>query len=248
MFERIILTQINPHVYLMDDHHEATGYIVVGSKKALVIDTMNGYEDVRAVVGTVTNLPIMVVNTHGHCDHIYGNVYFDCAYLHPADLPVAQEHMRFPEFIEECNKRVLQMPPFEPIRGGEVIDLGGLHLEVIELPGHTPGGILLLLKEDRILFTGDSINHHLWMQLEESSSMPEFVNNLEKVMYLTKEADVILHGHARGTDDISLMDKLLQGAKEIAEGKTENDKPYKWFGGVNKQHQFDEDGSVICYK
>ena len=51
------------------------------------------------------------------------------------------------------------MPPFEPIRGGEVIDLGGLHLEVIELPGHTPGGILLLLKEDRILFTGDSINH-----------------------------------------------------------------------------------------
>ena len=216
MFERIILTQINPHVYLMDDHLEATGYIVVGSKKALVIDTMNGYEDVRAVVGTVTNLPIMVVNTHGHCDHIYGNVYFDCAYLHPADLPVAQEHMRFPEFIE--------------------------------LPGHTPGGILLLLKEDRILFTGDSINHHLWMQLEESSSMPEFVNNLEKVMYLTKEADVILHGHARGTDDISLMDKLLQGAKEIAEEKTENDKPYKWFGGVNKQHQFDEDGSVICYK
>ena len=78
--------------------------------------------------------------------------------------------------------------------------------------------------------------------------MPEFVNNLEKVMYLTKEADVILHGHARGTDDISLMDKLLQGAKEIAEEKTENDKPYKWFGGVNKQHQFDEDGSVICYK
>lgn len=248
MFERIILTQINPHVYLMDDHHEATGYIVVGSKKALVIDTMNGYEDVRAVVRTVTDLPIMVVNTHGHCDHIYGNVYFDCAYLHPADFPVAQEHMRFPEFIEECNKRGLQMPPFEPIRGGEVIDLGGLHLEVIELPGHTPGGILLLLKEDRILFTGDSINHHLWMQLEESSSMPEFVNNLEKVMYLTKEADVILHGHARGTDDISLMDKLLQGAKEIAEGKTENDKPYKWFGGVNKQHQFDEDGSVICYK
>ena len=85
------------------------------------------------------------------------------------------------------------MPPFEPIRGGEVIDLGGLHLEVIELPGHTPGGILLLLKEDRILFTGDSINHHLWMQLEESSSMPEFGNNLVKVMYLTKEADVILH-------------------------------------------------------
>ena len=248
MFERIILTQINPHVYLMDDNHEATGYIVIGNEKALVIDTMMGYEDVHAVVKSVTDLPVLVVNTHGHCDHIYGNVYFDRAYLHPADLPIAKEHMKFPEFVEECNKRGLKMPPFEAIRGGDVIDLGGLHLEVIELPGHTPGGILLLLKEDRILFTGDSINHHLWMQLEESSSMTELVNNLEKVMYLTDKADVILHGHARGTDDISLMNKMLQGAKEIAEGKTENDKPYKWFGGIGKQHQFDEDGSVICYK
>ena len=44
------------------------------------------------------------------------------------------------------------------------------------------------------------------------------------------------------------MNKMLQGAKEIAEGKTESDKPYKWFGGIGKQHQFDEDGSVICYK
>ena len=36
-----------------------------------------GYEDVHAVVESVTDLPVLVVNTHGHCDHIYGNVYFD---------------------------------------------------------------------------------------------------------------------------------------------------------------------------
>lgn len=90
MFERIILTQINPHVYLMDDNHEATGYIVIGNEKALVIDTMMGYEDVHAVVKSVTDLPVLVVNTHGHCDHIYGNVYLTRAYLHPADLANCQ--------------------------------------------------------------------------------------------------------------------------------------------------------------
>ena len=36
MFERIILTQINPHVYLMDDNHEATGYIVIGNLRKLL--------------------------------------------------------------------------------------------------------------------------------------------------------------------------------------------------------------------
>lgn len=246
MFERIMVSQINSHVYLMDDNHEATGYLVVGKEKALVIDTMNGLENVYEVVRSITDLPVIVVNTHGHCDHIYGNVYFDSTYLHPADLPVANQHMQLPEFVEECKKRGAKMPPFKPIHGGEVIDLGGLHLEVIELPGHTPGGILLLLKEDRILFTGDSINHHLWMQLEESLPIPEFIKNLESLMYLTGEADVILHGHASGIDDISLMERVLNGAKEIAEGKTENDKPYEWFGGVHRKHIFGED--AICYK
>ena len=63
MFERIILTQINPHVYLMDDNHEATGYIVIGNEKALVIDTMMGYEDVHAVVKSVTDLDIVIIST-----------------------------------------------------------------------------------------------------------------------------------------------------------------------------------------
>lgn len=248
MFERIKVTKINPHVFLLDDNHEATGYLVVGDKKAIMIDTMIGLEDEMAVVRTITDLPVEVVNTHGHCDHIFGNVYFDKAYMHERDLPIANEHFKMPVFVEELNKRGGKIPPFTFIKEGDVLDLGGLHLEVIELPGHTPGGILLLLKEDRILFTGDGINHHLWMQLEESLPIPEFVKSLERVMYLKDEADIILHGHAQGTDDISLMDKLLQGARDLAAGKTEDDKPYKWFGGEDHMHQFDEDGSVICYK
>lgn len=168
MFERIKVSKLNDHVYLMDDAKESTGYLVVGSQKALVIDTMNGYENVYEVVRTITSLPVVVVNTHGHCDHIYGNIYFEEAFMDPADLPIAQKHMENPQFVKLCEEKGLKMPPFLPIQGGDSIDLGDLHVEIVELPGHTPGGILLLLKEDRILFTGDSINHQVWMQLEES--------------------------------------------------------------------------------
>lgn len=248
MFERIKVKKMSEHVYLMDDAGQATGYLVIGSRKALVIDTMNGWEDVSAVVRSLTELPVMVVNTHGHCDHIYGNVYFEEAYLNPADLPIAEEHIKFEQFQSECKKHNLHMPKFRPIYGGDTIDLGNLHLDVIELPGHTPGGILLLLKEDRILFTGDSINHHLWMQLEESLPLEKFAQNLDRLMYLQEDADYILHGHARDFDDISLMRKLRKGVQEILEKKTEQDEPYKWFGGTDRQHVFDDDHSVICYK
>lgn len=250
MFERIKVNRMNDHVYLMDDAKESTGYLVVGSQKALVIDTMNGYENVYDVVRTITELPVIVVNTHGHCDHIYGNIYFEEAFMNPDDLPVARRHMKEPQFLKMCEEKGLKMPPFSPIHGGDVIDLGNLHVEIADLPGHTPGGILLLLKEDRILFTGDSINHQVWMQLEESLSMADYVKNLEKVMYLEKEADIILHGHALKPDNITLLEKVLQGARKIAEGKTSGDEPFQWFGGDGKdrQHPYDDDGSVICYR
>jgi len=246
MLDRIKMTQINPHVYLMDDAGESTGYLVVGSEKAAVIDTMNGYADVQAFARTITDLPLVVINTHGHCDHIYGNVYFDEACVHPADLPLAEEHSHFPEFLQECEKHGLKMPPFKPLEGGAVIDLGGLHLETIHLPGHTPGGLLVLLREDRILFTGDAINRHLWLQLDGCLPAGEAADALEKVLWLTEKADFILHGHAKGTDPISLMNDLLRGLREIEAGQTENDPPYHWFGGEGRQHPFAPD-SVICY-
>lgn len=246
METKIKLTKLNPHIYLMDND-QASSYIVLGTKKALVIDTMMGYENVKDVVRRVTDLPIIVVNTHGHCDHIFGNVFFEEVYMNPDDLPVAKEHMAFPEFVDACNTNHISMPPFQPIYDGDIIDIGGLTLQVIAFPGHTPGGICLLLKEERILFTGDGINHHLWMQLPESSKIKDYLQILDDHRYLMQEADLILHGHAKGFDDISLMLELRNGLADLIETRGIGDEDYKWFGGIGKQHRFGDENSVICY-
>ena len=253
--KELYIRELRPGIYLMDEAHESTGYLVVGEEKACVIDTMNGYNNLAEAVRKLTDKPLTVINTHGHPDHIFGNIYFDGAYLHPADLPLARSFTESPEFMSWIGEKGLKMPPFSEVREGDVFDLGGRHLEVYELPGHTPGGILLLLKEDRILFTGDGVNHHLWMQLEGCTTMGQLVRNLDRVMFLEKEADVILHGHARDFDDISLMRCLRDGAQELSEGKTENDLPYHYFGGEARQHPFrcqpdrhyQQEDHVICY-
>ena len=256
MEKELFVKEVRPGIYLMDEAHEATGYLVVGKERACVIDTMNGYNDVCQAVRKITDKPVTVVNTHGHPDHIFGNVYFQEAYLHPADRPLAEEFVKEPEFVEACKQYGLSMPPFRDILPGDVIDLGGRTLEVFALPGHTPGGILLLLREDRILFTGDSVNHHLWMQLDGCLPLRAFVKELDRVLYLEDRADIILHGHARDADDISLLRCLRDGVKEICDGKTENDQPYHWFGGTALQHPFacdpakryQQDDHVVCYR
>ena len=133
---------------------------------------MNGYEDVRAVVRTVTDLPIMVVNTHGHCDHIYGNVYFDCAYLHPADLPVAQEHMRFPEFIENVIREAYKcrlLSRSEVVKSLTWVDFIWKLLNCRDILR----AVFSAIEGGSNSVYGRQYQSHLWMQLEESSSMPE---------------------------------------------------------------------------
>lgn len=252
MDNRIRTKKVDDCIWLMNDN-VSTGYLVCGEKKAVVIDTMLGIADVHAVVREITDLPLMVVNTHGHCDHFYGNAYFDCdCFLHPDDLKVAGLHMKLPKIAKPWKEKKLKMPAFKAIYDGDVIDLGGLSLEAISIPGHTPGGICLLLKERRVLFTGDSINRHLWMQLKESLPLKTFLENLNSISWVTEKADRILHGHARGFEDISLFDELRAGIGELIEtrgkGETRYSTEYKWSRGIAKQYPFGSDGrSVICY-
>ena len=67
-------------------------YLVVGEEKAALIDTGMGFPGLRQLVERLTDKPVMVLNTHGHLDHIGGNDEFDCIYLHPDNLTVYVEH------------------------------------------------------------------------------------------------------------------------------------------------------------
>lgn len=248
MFERIQISRINDHIWLLNDNNEATGYLVCGEKRALVIDTMLGYEDVHAVVRTITNLPITVVNTHGHCDHIYGNVYFDEVYIHPDDINLAKKEFVDP-ILKDTIKAISAKPAeFLTIREGDVFDLGGPVLEVYETPGHTPGSIILLDSQDRILFTGDTIIEQTWMQLEECMPMEILLESLDKVQKLRSRFDYVLTGHSQHIEDASLCEAQRTAVKEICDGKTDNDVRYEWIGGSCMAHPYGEEPRKIVYQ
>jgi hydroxyacylglutathione hydrolase len=139
MARRANIIPINENVTLIDDAGESTCYLVTGEKKALLIDTVNGYENLKEIVREITDLPITVVNTHGHGDHVWGNVYFEEAYLHPKDWALHDRAFSSPQAVEVLKKYSLKPAKLLPLDENAVFDLGGITLEVIPMAGHTKG-------------------------------------------------------------------------------------------------------------
>lgn len=246
-FERANIIQIRPNVYLIDDAGDSTCYLITGSERALLVDSVNGYEDLKAITKTLTDLPVIVVNTHGHGDHIYGNVYFEEAWLHPADFALYDQFFGYAKDIMEQNN--LKPCPVKALEIGQIFDLGGVQLEVVDLSGHTAGSIGLLDKDARIIYTGDGLNTHLWMQLDHSLPISSMLETFRKLKAEHgQDFDYVAHGHTKVLRDKEILDWMIQGCEDILAGRTEQDMDYQYFGGVCRQHPISgTPGEVIVY-
>jgi hydroxyacylglutathione hydrolase len=127
-------------------------YIIEGNNKAMLIDTGTRCADLGEVVKKITNKPLYVVLTHMHGDHA-GNIrYFDEIYFHKDDMVL----------MENSNYK----GKMNYVKDGDIFDLGGKKIEVVHMPGHTPGSIVLLDREAGICYSGDAFGSgQVWLQV-----------------------------------------------------------------------------------
>ena len=169
-------------VWHIEDSRGGVMYLVAGEERALLIDTGWGTGDLPALVATLTPLPVMVVNTHAHPDHMGGNRQFPQVYIHLNDLPQAQD----------------SGAALVAVYDGYQWDLGRRQIRVIGVPGHTPGSICLLDRETRILFSGDSPRPGpIWLHVGTALSVQEFGTGLQRLRAFAGEFDTIAPSHGK---------------------------------------------------
>lgn len=125
---------------------------------AIIIDPGDQADKIRAVLNRHQLKPAMVINTHGHYDHIGCDDEFGVPVcVHKKDLPMLLDPRKNLSASFALAYKVSS--PVKPLADKETVSLDGLELEVIHLPGHTPGGIGLLMKKPQtdIVFTGDTL-------------------------------------------------------------------------------------------
>ena len=181
-------------------------FLLVGKEKALLIDTGMTGLDLQSTISLHTDLPVQLLNTHADRDHIAGNSQFPEFCMHPSEAA-------FYRNVQHGSGKML--PVFE----GDLIDLGGRTLEIIHLPGHTPGSITVLDRENRCLIGGDPIQEdgNIYM-FGDHRNMVAYIAGLERLMKRS-DFDFIYPSHAKEKVSRDVIPQLVAGAKDILAGK-----------------------------
>ena len=238
--------QIRDHLWAIDEIRKTTMYVYEGRDRVLLLDTGFGLLDLKKVVGGLCpGKEILVVNSHGHGDHNSGNNQFDCVYVGRFDEPTSHSVLSGAQRERMLNNYFGNNPRTEgfdpacwqpgpcrrvmPLRDGDVLDLGGVRLEVIEAPGHSLGSICLFDRENGYLFTGDlMLTWQVWGQLECSTTLKDYGLTLDRLAALEPLVTEVFPAHGRcdnphGWPVYHLPPRVLsvyaEGTRRILEGK-----------------------------
>ncbi|MEH7117807.1 MBL fold metallo-hydrolase [Neobacillus vireti] len=231
--------KLKENVYRITSKESVFCDLLVGTEKALLLDTGYGFGDLHAVVKKITNKPLFIVNSHGHVDHVSANGQFnETIYLHEKDFELCRQHTSS-EFrkgsienakasMDYTTGQIRNILPVDfdeeaylemgtgkiiPVKEGDVFKLGGITLRVVEVPGHTNGSIGLIYEEENWLYAGDAMGSFLWLFAEEATTLSVYIETLKKAIGLN--CDKFLIGHHPDLLDSKYLENILDCATHV---------------------------------
>ena len=230
--------RVVPQVFAIYEPHQAEetiSYLIVGEKQALLFDTGMGISDIRKVTAELTHLPIIVLNSHTHDDHVGGNWQFDTVYGIDTDFTRtnakgsrqdAQDELGpgmicgdLPQGFDSKSYATRPWKISRSLHDHNKIDLGGRTLEVISTPGHTPDAIALLDRAHGLLFSGDTYYPApIWLFRPETN-LDAYVASVKRLAALAPQLKLVLGAHNVPFAQPAVLATLATAIETVRAGK-----------------------------
>lgn len=199
-------------------------FLVVGSERALLIDTGVGIGDLKTFVGSLTDKPLEVFLTHNHRDHVGNAPLFSKVHMSYTDRQIGpvvrpwtskESRLKYARHtLERYHDRSYpwtaddvreftekEEPEVILVDDGHVFDLGDRKLTCWFCSGHTPGSMVLIDSKTGYLFCGDSCNQKFGLGVRpipglDSVSVQEALESLKRIWDMDFDHQRIFNGHA----------------------------------------------------
>lgn len=181
-------------------------FLLAGDARALLVDCGMIVRNARDIAEGLVHVPVSLLITHADPDHIGSVGQFEEFYMHPAEAT---------NFYKAQHRSGRFLPVWE----GDVIDLGGRELEIIHLPGHTPGSVTVLDRASRALFGGDPVQDGSIFMFGPHREMHAYVASMEKLERLRDRFDLIYPSHATCPVPSDIIPRLKTAAQAILDGE-----------------------------
>jgi len=165
-------------------------------KKAIIIDPGDEYEKISKLLAKLNLTPEIIINTHGHIDHIGVNDKFNLpVYIHQLDEVFLKDpsknlsvFFKIPYTFSSKNIKL--------VKDKDVIKLSSISLKVIHTPGHTPGSISLLMEKEKISFTGDTLfSSGIGRTDFPDGSEEKILKSIKEKLFILPDETIIYPGH-----------------------------------------------------
>jgi glyoxylase-like metal-dependent hydrolase (beta-lactamase superfamily II) len=227
-----------PGVFAIYEPHQAEeviSYLIVGEKRAMLFDTGMGMSDIKKVTAELTSLPIIVLNSHTHDDHVGDNWEFETIYAMNTDFTRKNaQGSREDAQAEVTPDQICGMLPkgFDSrayatrpwkithyTHDGDHFDLGGRTLEVIATPGHTPDAISLIDRGNGLLFTGDTYYPApIWLFRPETD-LDAYAASIRRLASLSPQIKLVLGAHNIPVASPAILSRLVTAFDVVRAGK-----------------------------
>ena len=227
-----------PNVFAIYEPHQAEetiSYLILGKKQAALFDTGMGISDIKKVTAELTKLPVVVLNSHTHDDHVGGNWQFSTIYgmdtgFTRANAKGSREDAQAeitPDQIcgdlpKDFNFKTYATKPWhisKLLHDGDKIDLGGRTLEILATPGHTPDAICLLDRANGLLFTGDTYYPApIWLYRPETN-LDAYLSSIKRLAVLAPQLKLVLGAHNIPVAQPMVLPRLVASFEAVRAGQ-----------------------------
>jgi glyoxylase-like metal-dependent hydrolase (beta-lactamase superfamily II) len=230
--------RVAPGVFAIYERHqseETISYLITGENQALLFDTGMGIGDIKKVTTELTKLPVAVINSHTHNDHVGGNWQFDTVYGMDTDFTLANARGSRDDAQAEIapgeicgqlpagfDRKAYATKPWK-IKAykhdGDKIDLGGRSLEIVATPGHTPDAICLLDRRYGLLFTGDTFYPAAIWLFRPETDLDAYDASIKRLAAFAPQIRIVLGAHNVPVAQPSVLPRLVAAFETVRAGK-----------------------------